>query len=270
MKKTVFTGTINGQTFDNVADYNKRMMQLLDAGVEVQASSSTSIKEVNDTVKDTAASTPEDGVSLFPFFEEDSEYYLDALVTPDAEKNAAIRREMRNLLEKCYSYIMEMLLDKDVDTDVKQVYRDDIHELISSIEADRNNNLKCKEVITKRRNEAIAKYNAAKAEYNEAMIKFRAEEFMVDGATPVINLLLDFYRDIEADTISAVKNDADRCDSDTCYCVKRACGCGDPNKNKTIDKDKILCDVQELQPQTIKDVTDWFNKLLDDCGIKLP
>ena len=46
MKKTVFTGTINGQTFDNVADYNKCMMQLLEKGVEVQASSSTSIKEV--------------------------------------------------------------------------------------------------------------------------------------------------------------------------------------------------------------------------------
>lgn len=264
MKKTVFTGTINGQTFDNVADYNKRMMQLLDAGVEVQASSSTSIKEVNDTVKDTAASTPEDGVSLFPFFEEDADYYLDALVTPDAEKNLAIRTEMHNLLEKCYSYIMEMLLDKNIDTDEKLAYRDNIHDLIGSIEADRNNNLKCKSVIAKRREEAVAKYNAAKAEYNEAMIKFRAEEFMVDGANPVINMLLDFYRDIEAETINALKNDKDQCDNHKC---KR---CDDPNKNKTIDKDKILCDVQELQPQTIKDVTDWFNKLLDDCGIKLP
>ena len=42
----------------------------------------------------------------------------------------------------------------------------------------------------------------------------------------------------------------------------------DPNKNKPIDK--ILCNVQESQPQTIKDVSDWFNKLLDECGIKLP
>ena len=264
MKKTVFTGTINGKTFDNVADYNKCMMQLLEKGVEVHASSSTSITEVEPEPIDTCASTPEDGVSLFPFFEEDADYYLDALVTPDAEKNLAIRAEMRNLLEKCYSYIMEMLLDKNIDTDEKLAYRDNIHDLIGSIEADRNNNLKCKSVIAKRREEAIAKYNAAKAEYNEAMIKFRAEEFMVDGANPVINMLLDFYRDIEAETINALKNDKDQCDNHKC---KR---CDDPNKNKTIDKDKILCDVQELQPQTIKDVTDWFNKLLDDCGIKLP
>ena len=270
MKKTVFTGTINGQTFDNVADYNKCMMQLLEKGVEVQASSSTSITEVEPEPVDTCASTPEDGVSLFPFFEEDADYYLDALVTPDAEKNLAIRTEMRNLLEKCYSYIMEMLLDADVDTDVKRIYRDDIHDLISSIETDRNNNLKCKTVIAQRRNEAIAKYNAAKAEYNEAMIKFRTEEFMVDGANPVINVLLDFYRDIEAEAINALKNDKDQCDSDTCYCVKRACDCGDPNKNKTIDKDKFLCNVQELHPQAIKDVSDWFNKLLDECGVKLP
>jgi hypothetical protein len=268
MKKTVFTGTINGQTFDNVADYNKCMMQLLEKGVEVQASSSTSITEVEPEPVDTCASTPEDGVSLFPFFEEDADYYLDALVTPDAEKNLAIRTEMRNLLEKCYSYIMEMLLDKDIETDVKQVYRDDIHDLISSIETDRNNNLKCKEVIAKRRNEAIAKYNAAKAEYNEAMIKFRAEEFMIDGANPVINMLLDFYRDIEAEAINAVKNDEDcrgTCCDTECTCT---CDCSDPNKNKPVDK--ILCNVRETQPQTLKDVSDWFNQLLEECGIKLP
>ena len=266
MKKTVFTGTINGQTFDNVADYNKCMMQLLEKCVEVQASSSTSIKEVEPEPVDTSASTPEDGVSLFPFFEADAEYYLDALVTLDAEKNLAIRTEMRNLLEKCYSYIMEMLLDKDIDTDVKQVYRDDIHDLISSIAADRNNNLKCKTVIAKRRDEAIAKYNAAKAEYNEAMIKFRNEEFMVDNANPVINLLLDFYHDIEAEAINAIKNDEDRCE--TCCDTECKCDCSDPNKNKPADK--ILCNVQESQPQTIRDISDWFNKLLDECGIKLP
>ena len=266
MKKTVFTGTINGQTFDNVADYNKCMMQLLEKGVEVQASSSTSIKEFEPEPINTFVSTPEDGVSLFPFFEEDAEYYLDALVTPDAEKNFAVRTEMRNLLEKCYSHIMELLLDKDIDTDVKRIYRDDIHELINSIETDRNNNLKCKTVIAQRRDEAIRKYNAAKAEYNEAMIKFRTEEFMVDGANPVINMLLDFYRDIEAEAINAVKNDEDLCE--TCCCDARTCGCSDSNKNKP--NDEIICNTRETQPQTMKDVTDWFNKLLDECGIKLP
>ena len=267
MKRTVFTGTINGQTFDNVTDYNKCMMQLLEKGVEVQASSSTSIKEVEVEPEpiDTFASTPDDGVSLFPFFEEGAEYYLDALVTPDTEKNLAMRTEMRKLLEKCYSYIMEMLLDKDIDTDEKLAYRDNIHDLISNIEADRNNNLKCKGVIAKRRDEAIAKYNAAKAEYNEAMIKFRAEEFMIDSANPIINMLLDFYRDIEAEAISAVKNDEDCCE--TCCCDECTCGCTDPNKNTPVNK--IHCNVRETQPQTFKDVTDWFNKLLEECGVKL-
>jgi hypothetical protein len=273
MKKTVFTGTINGQTFDNVADYNKCMMQLLEKGVEVQASSSTSIKEVEPEPVDTFASTPEDGVSLFPFFEEGADYYLDALVTPDADKNLAMRAEMHKLLEKCYSHIMEMLLDKDIDTDVKLVYRDDIHDLINSIEADRNNNLKCKAVIAKRRDEAIAKYNAAKTEYNEAMIKFRSEEFMIDGANPVINMLLDFYRDIEAEAISAVKNDEDHCETCCKNCGNTECTCGtcdctDPNKNTPVNK--IQCNVRETQPQTLKDVSDWFNQLLEECGIKLP
>lgn len=271
MKKTVFTGTINGQTFDNVADYNKCMMQLLEKGVEVQASSSTSITEVETEPIDTFASTTEDGVSLFPFFEEDTEYYLDTLVTPEVTKNEVIRREMHKLLQKCYSYIMETILDKDIDVDIKNEYRDDIRGLIKRIEADRNNNLKCKTIIAKRRNEAIAKYNAAKAEYNDAMIKFRTEEFMVDAANPVINMLLDFYRDIEAETINALKNDKDQCDNHKCkQCddLTCKCDCNDLDKNKPIDK--ILCNVHEAHPQTIKDVSDWFNKLLDECGVKLP
>ena len=266
MKKTVFTGTINGQTFDNVADYNKCMMQLLEKGVEVQASSSTSIKEVKDAVKDavkdTAASTPEDGVSLFPFFEDDAEYYLDALVTTDVTRNEVIHSEMHKLLQKCYSYIMETILDKDIDVDIKNEYRDDIRGLIKRIETDRNNNLKCKGVITKRRDDAIAKFNAAKAEYNDAMIKFNREQLMIDAAQPVINLLLDFYRDIEAEIINAVKEDNEhRCDcNDHCKCDN-----SDINKH-----DNIVCTVCETAPQTFTDMSDWFNQLLDECGIKLP
>ncbi len=41
MKKTVFEGTINGEQFDNVVDYNKRMQELLGQGVQVNASSNT-------------------------------------------------------------------------------------------------------------------------------------------------------------------------------------------------------------------------------------
>ena len=64
----------------------------------------------------------------------------------------------------------------------------------------------------------IAKYNAAKAEYNEAMIKFRGGLWLLN---PVINMLLDFYRDIEADAINAVKNDEDLCET----CCDTECTC---------------------------------------------
>jgi hypothetical protein len=267
MKKTIFTGTINGQTFDNVADYNARMMQLLDKGVEIKASSSTSIKEVDTEPIDTFASTTEEGVSLFPFFEEDSKYYLDTLVTLDHERNLAIRQEIRNLLEKCYPYIVGTLTDNDIDIDTKRVYRDSIHELIAGIDNDRSNNLKCKAAIARRRDEAIAKYNAAKIEYNEAMVKFRNEEFMVDGANPVINLLLDFYRDIEAEAINAVKEHENQ-DKPVCNDTEYTCSGVDSNKSKPAND--VECSVRETQPQTFKDVTDWFNQLLDECGIKLP
>ena len=68
-----------------------------------------------------------------------------------------------------------------------------------------------------------------------------------------------------------MKNDKDQCDNHKCKrCDDTACKCDctDLNKNKLIDK--ILCNVHETHPQTIKDASDWFNKLLDECGVKLP
>ena len=44
----VFEGTINGEKFSNVEDYNKRMKELLNAGQDVEATTSTKIVVFED------------------------------------------------------------------------------------------------------------------------------------------------------------------------------------------------------------------------------
>ena len=49
MKKIVFSGTINGETFNNVEDYNQKISSLIRAGeTNIQASSSTQIYDENE------------------------------------------------------------------------------------------------------------------------------------------------------------------------------------------------------------------------------
>ena len=47
MRKVLFKGIINGEQFDNVADYNKKMMELIAKGDSVEASSSTQIVDTD-------------------------------------------------------------------------------------------------------------------------------------------------------------------------------------------------------------------------------
>lgn len=47
MRKVLFKGIINGEQFDKVADYNKKMMELITKGDSVEASSSTQIVDVD-------------------------------------------------------------------------------------------------------------------------------------------------------------------------------------------------------------------------------
>lgn len=50
-KKTVFKGLINGREFNNVQDYNAEMCRLVQEGVNIEAASSTSIQEADETLQ---------------------------------------------------------------------------------------------------------------------------------------------------------------------------------------------------------------------------
>ena len=101
-KKKVFKGIINGQEFDNVQEYNTRMNELIASGEDIEATSQTSIQDVedvcakeneNDCCKET--STDEEFVNMLPGFNPRTSLnsFLDELVTdnPDLDKENFIK-----------------------------------------------------------------------------------------------------------------------------------------------------------------------------------
>ena len=106
MKKRVFKGVINGQEFDNVNDYNAYMSTLLNEGKDVNASSSTQIKEVCDECGEiectcsypAGGEVAENKVNMLPGFNPMYEGNpLESLVTNDPEMD-------RRNLEKIHQY----------------------------------------------------------------------------------------------------------------------------------------------------------------------
>ena len=130
-KKTVFTGVINGEKFDNVAAYNARMNELLSQGVEnISAASSTEIRNVDENVATSgfvstctadqcpgtsdAASTElpvDEDLSFYPYMEDDDPFYLELLVTEDACVNKAALKEAHRIFDKCFPFIANSLAD---------------------------------------------------------------------------------------------------------------------------------------------------------------
>ena len=109
-KKTVFTGVINGEMFDNVQAYNARMNELVAAGIEdICASSSTEIKFEEDTTNEYTTTTTQDvatpvdeDLTIYPYMCEDDPFYLDLLVTDDPVTNQEAYAEAQKKVEKAY------------------------------------------------------------------------------------------------------------------------------------------------------------------------
>jgi hypothetical protein len=282
----VFKGTINGETFDNVHSYNARMTELISAGVtDIEASSSTSIKMVDDELTEVAtgigADTPiancaDEDVSLFPYFDHDDPHYLDLLVTEDDVTNAEARDTAREIMENSYAHIVNNLYDNTVDYAAVSDYLDAIRNILRDIRHDANSNAQTVKTIEREIMHAEAAFAEAKLNYENTMKVLDAKRHVLCAAKPVINDFLEFYEGIEAETMAALleRRDArflelEECECDQCVCptcgkCKCECTCGTPEQAP-----KIECNVKEVRPQQMKDVDDWFGKILESCGVKV-
>lgn len=227
-KTTVFEGFINGEKFDNVADYNARMTQLLNSGAtDIDAKSSTSIKTVQDESVEIPAPTevcpncectpcacdcgcPDccelEEYCLFPFFEDDEcdTTYLDNLVSNDATLNKVILTQMDNDLVEARRDVTDFLYSLDINRTDKEEYLEEVRDILVTLNNDAAKNQACIDIIDEKRKEADAKFEAARKVYNETLVQLDTHKHTLTQATPVLNRLLEFYRGAEVETIAAL------------------------------------------------------------------
>lgn len=183
MKKVVFKGTINGQEFDNVKDYNEKMSELINKGESISASSSTKIAdEVEDKTKPgTEGEIPEseptvDINEVLPYFDDYSTtHYLDRLVSGDKELDEKTMNDLKDTLKKCYS-TFEKILDVDgYSIDDLTSLIDHLKYIRTTLKEDKKTNDNTKSDLIKRMEEIDDKLN------------------VIDSANPFIDLLGGYY-----------------------------------------------------------------------------
>jgi sugar-specific transcriptional regulator TrmB len=257
MSKTCFKGTINGQEFDNVRDYNIKMQELLEAGVAVNASSSTVIAAAEDTEVATddevtcagKAVAEAEEYSYYPYMDDDDPFYLDLLVTHDSEINKEALDEMRKEFGRCYKAIINAIADKDVCVDSLKEYRSALREIIDNVKNDKQCTLNAIQTIKNRKDELDREYKRYMAEYETEMDAINSEMQILEDAKPVIKEFIDFYENLEADVINEIK-------SRPCACGKNCdpdCNCDCHNVSRT---DKVTTAVEEAEPQKTYELSD--------------
>jgi hypothetical protein len=269
--KTIFEGTINGEKFNSVQAYNARMIELMNAGVNVDASSSTksvdessncdrctcdksestldkAVKEIIDayTSVNKDADTEDVEVTLYPYFDEDDAYYLDTLVTHDPSVNKKNFDEVCDHITEAWSEILEFLTCDNICVCDKKEYLNDVHDIIASINNDDKANKNALNNINEQKMKAEAEFAEAKMRYEQTISSLNDSKTVLDGATSIINLLHEFYQNVEAEGLQAIKgNPVCECNSD----------------NKCLNKTNINTDVKEVSPQIEMELAEAFGKL---------
>lgn len=256
MKKiTVFEGTINGEKFDNVKAYNDKMAELINSGAtDIQASSSTSIKTVDDTCN-TAKCNDELNVSYHPYFEDTTDnHYLDELVTDNEKTNENNMDKMIRILDASFNHIIDGL--ENCSLSDKKDYLLEIQSIISGIKQDKKANEKCAETLKSNKDEADAKFAAAKKEYDETLDKIRHDMRIIKWAERFITNLLEFYNGVEGETIDAIKNHVEL--------DKNKQHVDDKTKVKPTENIDIKTSIKEHTPQLVAGIESLLNEIFGD------
>ena len=258
MNKTCFKGTINGQEFDNVKDYNAKMQELLEAGVAVTASSSTTIEatpdvcscnEAKNECSNCQAIDESEDYSCYPYMDDDDSFYLDLLVTNDPEINKEALDEMRKEFGRCYKAIINALADKDVCVESLKEYRSDLREIIDNVKNDKQHTLEAIQKIKNRKDALDREFKRYKNEYETEMDAINSELQVLEDAKPVIKEFIEFYENLEADVINEIK-------SRPCACGRNCdpdCDCDCHNVSRT---DEVTTTVEEATPQKTYELSD--------------
>ena len=234
-KKKVFKGVINGQEFDNVQEYNARMNELVASGEDIEASSQTSIQDVEDTCENEndcckGTNTDEEFVNMLPGFNPPSVLgsFLNELVTEnpnlDEENLIKIHNYHKDNLPKIIEKISKM------DYHAAKGYLNDIDHILMEITTT---------------NDEVKKNDH---DINERIASLQEKLDDVKRCYRVIEEYNDLYQELKCRVTSRI-NDLNT------------------NKNKTsTPKPNILDGLVDIKPEKV-DVNGILNLLSDIMGI---
>lgn len=268
---SVFNGFINGEHFSDVQSYNARMNELVAAGhTDIEAEAATSIKFIDDEdIEVPTMPVREENFDMYPYINDDDPY-LDNLVTIDLNENDARYNKMLHFLSNTKNNIFDWLNDTNIRTTVKKHYINNIAGIIERIKQDSKNNNTCINVVESKRAKLVNDIEQLKAQYDVLLEGNEKEHNVLCSATRVIDALLDFYKEIQAEGLNAITNaeqNAERTRHNATMCVCREpvhpdnCTCG------TCDNTCNVA-VEEIQPQQVGDITNWYNRILEHCGLR--
>jgi anaerobic ribonucleoside-triphosphate reductase activating protein len=196
MRKSIFKGTINGQEFDNVNDYNARMNELISAGAEIEAASSTQIpKSAEDECTSCECESKcEEGPAcccepdcncgcecactdkcsegeMLPIFQK-SKFtsigeFLDGVITEDRNLNESALDQLSEYLHANHKHIQKAI--NTMDGHALENYKKDLVGIINDI----------KSCIT---------------ENNKIINRVRKKLLVLGAGSDVLDILLDEYR----------------------------------------------------------------------------
>lgn len=247
-KKTVFKGVINGKHFDDVKEYNKYLSKLIESGETFSAETSTQTVAVdeNKQYKCNDDKVNEFDNMMLPYFN-DSEYYLDKIVTADNEANVNNIERMEFVLSNNLNLVKANLVNM-TDNDLK-MYADKILDILNNIGRDKKYNNEAQEKISKKVEQTEEKYEkqlaAVEAEYDIAMEKYDAEYEILESAEYVMDKMIDYYNKVlKLLRPAPVKEACSKCGEGTCTCNQ-----------------PIKTEFKELKKEKVTDLSSLFNKI---------
>lgn len=276
MKKTVFKGTVNGINFDNVKDYNEYLTKLLNAGAQVEASTSTQTYDFEDTSESTnfttnlimddtsncaescSTSLKYNEDKLLPYFGENDDYYLDVLVSDSV--NDVVLNKFSSALIEHYEYIKKYLSDTHISVNDKKTYIDNVLDILNCIKEDTELNKEAIEKLSKTRRDACADYDiavaaaaAAEQKYNTIIEKCESDERILNGASIIIDKLKSFYTDV----LNCASRTIEQHTKSECDCQGKCNKC----KCESGIDNNIKAEIKEINKQKVTDINTLFNKI---------
>lgn len=245
---TVFQGKVNGKIYDNVVDYNAAITALLESGnTNIEATSSTSIKNVEDEVTndcettctdcgECTCDTHDEDITFYPYMEDDDPFYLDLLVTDNKETNIDAYNEAQKQLEISYRDIVEALYNSETTLEEQKEYLADVNDIITNIKNDIVDTNAAADKINARRKNLTNEFEKYKQNYEASLREMDVQMDILNDANRVTSMFKAFYEDVANETILSIKN-----------------------KEEDVDHDKITTVCNEIRPQVVHD----FNSLID-------